>query len=140
VARSVKEWIGASDDTKVPPRVRARVFAKHNGICHLSKTKILPGMAWECDHIIPIIQGGQNRETNLAPALKDKHDEKSAGERSEKKVVARKRAKHLGIKQPAGNIKSPGFTKPEPQAKARKPLNKQMPPRRSLYERIGERR
>jgi hypothetical protein len=52
------------------------------------------------------------------------------------KVIAKAKrveAKHLGVTQPAGNIKSPGFTPAPPQAKARKPLNKQMPPRRPLY-------
>lgn len=96
-AREVPEWIGATSDTPIPPRVRARVFERHGGICYLSKRKIMAGDTWQCDHVIALINGGQNRESNLAPALADKHREKTDDDLALKKKTARTRDKHLGI-------------------------------------------
>jgi 5-methylcytosine-specific restriction endonuclease McrA len=133
MSRSTPEWRGKSDDTKVPTRVRLRVFERHEGKCALSGRKILPGDAWDLDHITALINGGAHVESNLQPVLRDAHRKKTARDVAEKAKVARTRAKHIGAVEPAGNIKSPGFTPAEPQAKARKPLTKQLPPRRSLY-------
>lgn len=96
--RSLPEWIGSSPDAKIPPRVRARVFEAHNGRCHLSGRKIAAGEPWECDHVIALINGGEHRESNLAPALVAKHKEKTARDVAEKSKVARMRAKHLGFR------------------------------------------
>lgn len=95
--RAVDEWIGKTDDTPVPTRVRLRVFDHWNGRDHITGRKIEAGDAWQVDHIKPMIQGGENRETNLAPILTDKHREKTADEVREKSIVARKKAKHLGL-------------------------------------------
>jgi len=56
---------------------------------------------WDCDHIVALINGGEHRESNLAPALREKHLEKTAADVREKSITARKRAKHLGIKKPS---------------------------------------
>lgn len=97
-ARSTEEWIGSTPDAAIPKRVRLRVFERHDGICHLSGRKIMPGDAWDLDHITALINGGEHRESNLAPALRDKHREKTAADVAEKARTARIRAKHLGIK------------------------------------------
>lgn len=97
MTRTVEEWIGKTDDTPIPPRVKARVFEAHGGVCHLTGRKIRAGEPWDCDHVIALINGGQNRESNLAPALRDKHREKTAEDVGIKSKVARIRAKHLGI-------------------------------------------
>jgi 5-methylcytosine-specific restriction protein A len=94
--RSVPEWIGKSPDTPIPPRVKARVFLAHDGVCHISKRKIRAGELWECDHVRAVINGGENRESNLAPALKDKHREKTDDDVAEKSRINRIRLKHLG--------------------------------------------
>lgn len=96
--RSVEEWIGATPDTPIPPRVKLRVFEAHGGRCHISGRKIRPGEPWDCDHVIALVNGGQNRESNLAPALRDKHREKTAADVRQKSIDRRKRAKTLGIK------------------------------------------
>lgn len=97
--RSVDEWIGSSPDAKIPPRVRARVFEAHRGVCHLSKRRIRAGEAWECDHIIALCNGGQHRETNLAPALSEPHKIKTKADVREKSKIARLKKRHLGIKK-----------------------------------------
>jgi 5-methylcytosine-specific restriction endonuclease McrA len=100
VARTTDEWIGKTDDAAIPARVRLRVFERHGGICHISGQRIRAGDLWDVDHVIALVNGGSHRETNLAPALRDKHREKTKADVAEKSVTARVRAKHLGIKKP----------------------------------------
>lgn len=98
--RSVPEWIGSTPDAKIPTRVYLRVFAAYGGRCHLSGRKINAGDGWDLDHIKSLTRGGEHRESNLAPALRDKHREKTAAENSEDAKADRIRAKHLGVKAP----------------------------------------
>lgn len=129
MSRAVAEWIGKTPDTPAPPRVRLRVFQAHGGICHISKRKIAAGEPWQLEHVIALINGGENRETNLAPALTDKHREKTREDLAEKATVYRKASKHAGIRPPS-QIKSRGFESRPPQRRASSPLTKQMPARR----------
>jgi 5-methylcytosine-specific restriction enzyme A len=96
--RSVPEWIGRTPDSPIPPRVRLRIFERHGGRCHIAKRLIRAGEGWQCDHIVALINGGEHRESNLAPALIEPHKAKTAEDVAEKAVVYRKRAKHLGIR------------------------------------------
>lgn len=96
--RSVPEWIGATPDTPVPPRVRLRVFEAHNGLCHLTGLKITGADAWDMDHVKALANGGENRESNLAPALRKAHRVKTAEDVAKKATSYRKRSKFLGIK------------------------------------------
>lgn len=100
MTRELPEWIGATDDTPVPDRVKLRVFDRHGGICHIAKREIMRGELWDVEHVIAIINGGQNRESNLAPALRDKHRIKTAADLAEKARTYRKRKANLGIKKP----------------------------------------
>lgn len=129
--RRVPEWIAKTDDAKVPPRVRLRVFLDYEGKCWLSGRKIAPGEPWELEHKVALCNGGEHRENNLAPALRDKHREKTAEDVAEKSAVYRKASKHLGIRPPS-RLKGAGFTPAPPQRRASAPLNKQMPPRRGV--------
>ena len=101
MTRSTPEWKGKTDDAAIPPRVRVRVFDRHNGRCHLTGRRIRAGEAWDCDHIVALVNGGEHRESNLAPALKAPHREKTKADIAEKAGVYRKRTKHLGIKKPS---------------------------------------
>lgn len=98
MSRTVPEWIGKSDDARVPPRVRLRIFDRHDGICHLSGLKIMGGQKWELEHIKALCNGGEHRESNLAPALVAAHKVKTKADVAEKAKVERVRKKHLGIK------------------------------------------
>jgi 5-methylcytosine-specific restriction endonuclease McrA len=99
MTRSVPEWIGKTPDEKIPPRVRLRVFERHGGVCHLSGRRIAAGEPWDCDHVRALVNGGEHRETNLAPALRDKHREKTAEDVAEKAAVRRKALAHHGIRK-----------------------------------------
>lgn len=107
--RSVPLWIGKTDDAPIPPRVKLRVFERHNGICHLTGRKIMAGEAWDCDHIIALANGGTHSEDNLAPALREPHKEKTKADVREKAKVASIRKKHLGITRPRKKIASRPF-------------------------------
>lgn len=101
MTRAVAEWIGSTPDTPVPDRVKLRVFTRHNGTCHWTGKKIMPGDLWDTDHVIALINGGENRESNLAPILRGKaHKEKTARDVAIKSKTARVRKRHLGLKKP----------------------------------------
>jgi hypothetical protein len=99
MSRSVKEWIGKTDNTPVPARVKVRVFERYNGICYLSGRKITAADKWDCDHKIALINRGENRENNLAPVLKDKHKEKTKKDVAIKSKNYQVKKKHLGVKK-----------------------------------------
>jgi hypothetical protein len=101
MSRKLPEWIGKTDDTPVPPRVRRRLFDAYGGICQCGCGRgIAPGEAWELDHYVALIGGGGNRETNLRPLLTAHHALKTALDLADKAHAARVRARHLGIKKP----------------------------------------
>ena len=110
MSRSVPEWIGKTDDSRPPPHVRLRIFERFKGICHWSKRTIRPGDLWDVDHVEALINGGENRESNMAPILRGKpHKEKTAADVAEKSKVYRKKAKHLGLKRRRRTIPSRRF-------------------------------
>ena len=111
MTRSVKEWIGKTDDSVPPLRVRMRVFHEHNKTCHISGRKIRGGEAWELDHIVALCNGGENRESNLAPALVQPHKEKTARDVAEKAKIDRIRAKHFGQHKPKSRLSSSKYSK-----------------------------
>jgi 5-methylcytosine-specific restriction endonuclease McrA len=125
MTRSTLEWIGKDHDAPIPPRVRLRVFERHGGICHLSGRRIRAGEQWDVDHVLALVNGGEHRELNLAPALRDKHREKTASDVAEKSRNYRKRAAHLGLKPSRQKIKSAGFRKASPQRSASRPIERQ---------------
>lgn len=98
--RTVPEWIGKTPDTAVPDRVRVRVFNRFGGVCQLTGRKIMAGDVWEVDHAKPLHKGGENRETNLQPVLREPHRAKTASEATARAKADRMRAKHLGLKKP----------------------------------------
>ena len=135
MSRPAPEWIAKSDDARIPPRVRIRVFERFNGVCQLTGRKIMPGDEWDCDHAVALANGGSHREGNLRPVLRSAHREKTKADVAEKSRVNRKRAKHLGIKADKPRIASRGFTPATPQQSARRPLAKAMPPRLDIFSR-----
>ena len=102
--RSVPEWIGRTDDTDPPPRVKLRVFEKHGGCCDGCKRKLFPGDLVEFDHIVPLADGGENRESNLQPMCPGCHQPKTAKEARQRAEGRRKRAKHHGFKRKTQKI------------------------------------
>jgi len=105
--RKVKEWIGKTDDTMPPPSVRLRIFEQHGGRCRLTGKKILAGDKWDLDHIVPLADGGENRESNLAPVLHFAHQQKTTKENKTRAKAKRNAIKHFGMtpKKPKSRFK-----------------------------------
>lgn len=103
MSRSTPEWIGKTDDAKIPPRVKARIYLDASGRC-LKCTRFIDGsaLAAEYDHIIPLVIGGENRESNLQLLCTECHAQKTKLDVKLKAKVARIRKKNLGIKKRSG--------------------------------------
>jgi len=112
-ARTVPEWIGATSDAAIPPRVRIRIWDRANGHCTICTRKIRAGEAWQADHTVALINGGENREQNLRLVCGYCHKGKTAEDVAEKAKTARVRKRHLGIKAPSrfACSRSSGFRK-----------------------------
>lgn len=125
MSRSTSEWIGRNDDTPVPPRVRARVFAAKGGRCHRC-TRLIDaagGEAWTCEHMVALINRGQNRESNLDVTCSWCLPIKNAEDVAEKSRVYRKAAKNIGIRKPS-RLKGQGFPRFPPQHSASRPIER----------------
>lgn len=125
--RKVAEWIGKTDDAMPSPRVRQRIYDANEGICHICSLPIKTGETWHLDHVKALIEGGENRESNMKPAHAHCNLAKAKQETKRKAKVQRTRQKHTGARKPKGTIQSRGFEKTERKEKAT------LPPRR-LYE------
>jgi len=99
MSRSVAEWIGRTDDSAVPPRVKARMYVLGNGKCKQCD-RFIGGckLTAEYDHITALINGGKNCEGNLQLLCNECHRTKTGADVAEKSRVYRKQLKHLGLK------------------------------------------
>lgn len=131
MARTVDEWIGKTDDHRAPKKVRDRIIERDNR-CHLCGQPIQTAQRWDLDHVQALINGGENRESNLRPAHVKCHKDKTARDVAEKAKVAAIRMRHNGSARPKQKIPSKNDLRTRP---ARDP-NKGLPelPRRKLYE------
>lgn len=116
-ARSVAEWIGATPDAKIPPRVQLRVWTRAKGCCEAGcGRKLGPGDTWELDHITALVNGGEHRERNLRIACSWCHRAKTNADVAEKARIDRKRKKAAGIptcqSRPIPGSKASGWRKP----------------------------
>ena len=119
MSRKVDEWVGKTDDAKIPKSVLIRIFRDADGICHISGRKIAPGEKWEAEHVIPLWAGGRHRESNLRPALSAPHKEKTQREAGQRAKADRAAASALGLrKEPT--MKGRGFA-PGRQKRTQKP-------------------
>jgi 5-methylcytosine-specific restriction endonuclease McrA len=133
MARTVAEWVGKTDDSKIPGAVKDRIVARQGGCCALTGSIFGPGNKPEFDHKVALWLGGEHRESNLHAICKAEHKAKTAAESTVRAKVNSQRKKHIGITEPKGAIQSKGFPKA---GKARPEASKPMPPRRSLFRSI----
>lgn len=98
MSRSVIEWIGASDDQAIPPRVKVRVFTAFGGRCAVCDLPIAGKLRPAYDHRIALINGGENRESNLQLLCVPDHQVKTRVDVGDKARVYRKRLKALGLR------------------------------------------
>jgi|GEM_PF-6011509 5-methylcytosine-specific restriction protein A len=91
----LKEWIGRTPEAMPGQTVLLRLYAKQNGICacgcgqvmNLNRDKV------DCDHKLAIIDGGENRESNLQLMLHPCHKAKTGAEATARSEERRHKAK-----------------------------------------------
>lgn len=99
MSRWVKEWVGKTDDEPFPPRVKVRILERFKRRCANCGNLIVAGR-WICDHIIALINGGQNRESNGQPLCDICNPHKNAADVAEKSAIAETIKSHYGLKKP----------------------------------------
>ena len=98
--RTVGEWVGKTDDSAIPPRVKDRVAQKSDDKCQQCARQIGGKLRAEYDHVIPLCLGGAHAESNLALVCNECHLGKTKLDVKLKAKVARVRKRHLGIRKP----------------------------------------
>jgi 5-methylcytosine-specific restriction enzyme A len=110
--RAVEEWIGKTQDSRPPQSVIDRLFLKQGGRCAVTGGKFMAKETKHTDHIIPLKDGGENRESNLQLITVEAHREKTRAENSARAKERRQRLKHAGLwPKSARPIQSRGFPK-----------------------------
>lgn len=99
--RAVEEWIGRTDDTPAPPRVKLRVWDRCEGKCHRCGRKIPVGDAWIIEHLVALINGGRNAESNLCLTCSWCKPEKDAEDVAIKSKTAAVRKSHILPRPPS---------------------------------------
>lgn len=97
MARSVDEWIGKTDDTPAPPRVKLRILDTFNHRCASCGVELGGARLPEFDHTVALVLGGENRESNLRCLCIPCHGKKTAQDVAQKATDYRIMKKHLGI-------------------------------------------
>jgi 5-methylcytosine-specific restriction enzyme A len=95
----IKEWIGKNDDEAVPPRVKVRVFTRDGGKCINCGLLVAGSLLPAYDHRVALINGGENRESNIQLMCNKCHAVKTGVDVAEKSRMYYKRVKALGIKR-----------------------------------------
>lgn len=114
MTRTVSEWVGRTDDSPVPPQVRLRVWERDKGVCQCGCGIKIDNKPWDTDHTVALVNGGENKESNLRTLLRSHHREKTAEDVHEKSIVRRKRMKFIGLKaksRPIPGSKASGLRK-----------------------------
>lgn len=124
--RSVKEWFGKTDNSMPTDKVRQRILERENSTCHICGGKIdKPG--WHADHVPPLKDGGQNRESMIKPAHAKCHQLLTARQAIERAPIERMKKKHSGAFRPKSKLASK-----EPKPKWADPFN--LPKKRLFME------
>lgn len=123
MSRNLPMWVGSTDDTTVPPRVKIRVFERCRGRCHRCGRQIPVGDLWVLEHLIAIINGGANAEGNLGLTCSWCKPKKDAEDVAIKANTYAKRKAHILPREPS-RMQSRGFAKVSPQHSATTPPTK----------------
>lgn len=134
MARTVAEWIADTDDQRAPKRVRDRIMDRHPN-CYLCTRPFNDGKKVALDHVVALINGGENRESNLRPVHVACHAKKTAADVAEKAAIARKRQKHRRIVDAPKMQSAPMTTTTRAERRRKTASTKMQPPaRRPLFQ------
>lgn len=121
MARTAPEWIGKTDDAMPGKLVRKRLRDRHSNCCWQCGGAFGPGNGAHCDHVIPLIDGGENRESNLQMLCPKCHGAKTSAEAKARKKARDIQERHFEARRPS-RLSGPGFRKAPPQRRASKPI------------------
>jgi 5-methylcytosine-specific restriction endonuclease McrA len=96
MTRPVPEWIGKTPTTPIPPRVKLRIIERCGGKCYLTGDDLVPGQI-EFEHVLALVLGGENRESNIATANRPAHKFKTCKDVFEKTKRAKSLKKKFGL-------------------------------------------
>jgi 5-methylcytosine-specific restriction endonuclease McrA len=117
-------------------KTRIAAFARSRGHCELCGVKFIGGKKPRYDHIIPDALGGNPTLENCQCICAPCHDAKTAKEDVPRIAKAvRQHADHIGATVKRGpTLKYAGFRPAPEQRRASKPISRELPPRRPMYE------
>lgn len=100
--RKVPIWVGKTPDSKIPDRVKLRIWIRERGRDYLTGEPIRPGEPYEFEHVIAICNGGAHSEDNIRLVKKGKaHKEKTARDVKQRVRGDKATKRHAGIKRPS---------------------------------------
>ena len=99
MSRTVKEWIGKTDDTAPSAACKRRILDRQDNKCAITGLPFTPKDPPKFDHIVPIWLKGKNRESNLQAIRGEPHEIKTSNEAKVRAKVNKVRSKHLGLKK-----------------------------------------
>lgn len=103
MTRSTDNWAGATDNAKIPNRVKLRIWTREEGRCSITGLKIDARKdAYEFEHRIALCNGGTHSEDNIVLVLKAAHKAKTAADVKTRAKIDRIRRAEAGIKKPSG--------------------------------------
>ena len=80
--RARPEWIGRTPESMPSIHVLLRLYTKQNGLCACGCGRVMSfdRDQIDCDHIVPLRDGGENVEGNLQLLLAKHHKDKTRAE------------------------------------------------------------
>ncbi len=109
----LKPWVGRTDESMPGIHVLLRLYAKQNGLCACGcgRTMNFERDKIDCDHIVPLRDGGENVEANLQLLLQEHHKVKTVAENVARGKERQHKAKAFtALRKPS--FQSRGFPKP----------------------------
>lgn len=100
MARTVENWVGKTDDAKIPDRVKLRIWIRERGRDYLTGDLIRPGEPYEFEHELALCNGGKHSEDNIRLVKKGKaHKAKTARDLKQRVRNDKATKQHAGIKK-----------------------------------------
>jgi 5-methylcytosine-specific restriction endonuclease McrA len=93
--RATPEWIGRRPESMPTAKVQLRLFDAQGGICACGCCTLMnfDRDDIDCDHRVPLKDGGENRESNLQLLLPRHHVTKTSAENVARAAAERHKAK-----------------------------------------------